>query len=399
MLISEILQLISRGEGAKIEFKRDDVRAENLAKEIVSFANMNGGTILLGVEDDGAVSGISRENLQAWVMDTVIGRHIHPHILPDYEEADIEKKKVAVLSIPMGSAKPYILKLNNREDIYVRYGNTCQLASREQQARLFESGGLVSAEKFPVSGSVIDDLDIRRYQEYFVKILGEERISDWTGFLVNRSFLLDKGESQYCSYFAYALFAKNPQDKLPQCGVRVTVYDGNEKDYIAAADENFNSPLVELRGDDPNNSPIEMPLHERIIAFLKPYISQEGMEGTVRKSQWYYPHLAIRELLVNAFIHRDWTKNNYVRVVVYSDRLEILSPGALPNGMTIEKIKYGEQSLRNPTCVRIFRDYGYLEDQGMGIRRKVIPLTLKHTGREPEFDATEDHFKVILWKK
>ncbi len=399
MLISDIFEIVSQGEGAKLEFKRDEIRAENLAREIVSFANMNGGRILLGVEDDGTISGVHRENLQAWVMDSVIGRHIHPYILPDYEEVTIEDAKIVVLTIPMGTAKPYILRHNNREEIYVRYGDTCQLASREQQARLFDSGGLVSAEKFPVHGSVIGELDDRRYQEYFVEILGEKNKSDWDKLLTNRSFLVGEGDSLHCSYFAYALFAKSPQRKLPQSGVRVTVYPDDEKDYGTRFDENLNLPLVEFRGHQFDNDPVEMALHDRVIDILQPYISREVLVRSARKRRWHYPRDALRELLVNAFIHRDWTKQNYVRVVSYSDRLEVVSPGSLPNGMTIEKIKYGEQSQRNPICIRIFRDYGYLEDQGMGIRRKVIPLALQHTGREPEFESTEDHFKVTLWKK
>ncbi len=362
---------------------------------------MNGGHIVLGVENKTKIIiGVQRENLQAWVMDTVIGRHVHPHILPDYEEVVVEGKKVVVLTIPMGVAKPYTVRHDNREDIYVRYGDTCQLASREQQARLFASGGLVSAEKFPVYGSVADELDVHRYQEYFVEILKEEERSNWHEFLVNRSFLIGEGNALYCSYFAYALFGKNPQVKLPQSGVRVTVYPGSDKDYQTLLDEHLNSALVELRGHYTDNNPVEKALHDKVVDILKPFISREYMKGSTRQRHWDYPLEALRELLVNAFIHRDWTKQNYVRVVVYSNRLEVISPGAFPNGITIEKIKYGEQSQRNPTCIRIFRDYGYLEDQGMGIRRKVIPSMLKHTGREPEFETgeDEDHVKVTLWK-
>ncbi len=402
MLKSDLLGLITQGEGAKLEFKRDDVRAERMAKEIVSFANMKGGIVLVGVEDDGTISGIQRNNLQEWLMDTVIGKYVGPFILPDYEEISIEEKHVAVMTVPQGNAKPYVLRHDDREDIYVRYGSTCQLAGREQQARLFASGGLLATEELPVHGSSVGDLDKRRYIKYFKDILQESCVQDWqeedwVKMLSDRSFLV--GDDYTCSYFAYALFAKQPGLRLPQAVARLTVYANENKDYNTDFDETLDVPFLELRGAGPSNDVIEPALHERLIMLIKPYISKEELYGSVRKRKWDYPFEAIRELIINAFTHRDWTKNNYVRITAYSNRLEVISPGGLPNGMTIEKIKSGAQMLRNPKCTRIFRDYGYLEDQGMGIRRKVIPLMLEKNGREPDFEATEDAFAVTLWKK
>ena len=399
MLISDVLELTNQPEGAKLEFKRDDERHETFAKAIVAFANMNGGIVLVGVEDDGSISGIQRNNLQEWLMDTVIGRYVHPFILPDYEEISVEGKRVAVVKIPQGNGKPYVLKHRDREDIYVRYGSTCQLAGREQHARLFESGGLLSAERFPVHGSSISDLDEHRYTEYFRDILIQSPDENLQEMLSNHSFLVGDATPPVCSYFAYALFAKKPQVRLPQAGVRLSVYDGNDKDYNTIFDKVLDAPLLERRGSGGANDPIEPALHERVGTLIQQYISHEALQGMSRKRTWDYPFEAIRELLINAFIHRDWTKQNYVRVIVYDNRMEITSPGALPNGMTTEKIKSGAQLQRNPSSVRIFRDYGYVEDQGIGIRRKVIPLMRRHNEREPDFEATEDHFKVTLWKK
>ncbi len=399
MLKSDLLGLIQQGEGAKLEFKRDDVRAEALAKEIVAFSNMNGGHILLGVEDDKKIIGIQKENLQEWLMDTVIRKYLYPSIMPDYEEVAFKNKKVAVVTIPQGNAKPYVLKHNDREDIFVRFGNTCQLATRDQTARLFDAGGLVSAERFPVHGSRIAELDSRRYQEYFNNILGETSKSEIQSLLEQRSFLVGEQKPLNCSYFAYAMFAKSPQLRLPQAGVRVTVYPTADKDYDTSFDEIIDLPLVEFKGEMTGKEVIEPSLHEKVISLLQPFISRENLQGMTRKRFWDYPVEVLRELCVNAFIHRDLTKQDYVRVVVYSDRLEIKSPGALPNGLTVEKIRYGEQILRNPVCIRIFREYGYLENQGMGIRRKVIPLMKEKNGSEPDFEATADHFKVTLWKK
>ncbi len=105
---------------------------------------MNGGVVLLGVEDDGAISGIQRENVQEWVYDTVVGRYVSPSILPDFDEVKTAQGRVAVVTVPKGVAKPYVVKNRDREEIYIRYGNTSKQATREQQVRLFERGGLLA---------------------------------------------------------------------------------------------------------------------------------------------------------------------------------------------------------------------------------------------------------------
>src|SRR5437899_1234927 len=125
MLKSELLEIIANGENSGVEFKRDDLRPEQLAKEIVALANFQGGKLLLGVEDDGSISGIQRADLETWVMDTVFGRYVHPLILPFYEEVLLDDdKRVAVISLTQGTAKPYVVRNNNREEIFVRVGST-----------------------------------------------------------------------------------------------------------------------------------------------------------------------------------------------------------------------------------------------------------------------------------
>ena len=104
MLKSELEQIIANGENSGVEFKRDDCRPEQLAREIVAMVNLNGGIVLLGVEDDGTISGIQRKNLEEWVMDSVVARKIHPLILPFYEEIQIDdQKRVAMISFIKGS--------------------------------------------------------------------------------------------------------------------------------------------------------------------------------------------------------------------------------------------------------------------------------------------------------
>ena len=182
MLKSELLEIIANGESSGVEFKRDDLRPEQLAKEIVALLNFQGGKLLLGVEDDGSISGIQRDDLETWVMDTVFGRYVHPLALPFYEEVVLEEsKRVAVISITQGAAKPYVVRNNNREDTYIRVGSTSRPATREQMARLYESGGMLHAELLPVSGSGFDDLDQARLSDYLLNIAGDEAVPQTIG--------------------------------------------------------------------------------------------------------------------------------------------------------------------------------------------------------------------------
>ena len=112
--------------------------------------------------------------------------------------------------------------------------------------------------------------------------------------------------------------------------------------------------------------------------------------------RWLYPVEALREALVNAIAHRDWTRYKEIEVVRYVDRFEALSPGTLHNTMTVKKMFAGQRSPRNPLIVEVLRDYGYVDARGRGVRNKIIPLLREWNGVAPEFEATEDHLKLTM---
>ena len=132
---------------------------------------------------------------------------------------------------------------------------------------------------------------------------------------------------------------------------------------------------------------------------MRPFLSEDAAEVDAsmrRERRWLYPVEALREAIVNALVHRDWTRYEEMEIARYADRLEVLSPGALQNSMTVEKMVAGQRSSRNPLIVEVLRDYGYVDARGMGVRNKIIPLLLEHNGTEPEFIATEDHLRLVL---
>lgn len=409
MLKTELLEIIANGENSGVEFKRDDIRPETLAKEIVAMANLRGGMVLLGVEDDGAISGIQRDDLETWVMDTVFGHYVHPMLLPFYEVVTLEDgKRVAVVSITMGATKPYVLRHNGREDIYVRVGSTSRLATREQQARLFESGGMLHSEILPVSGAGFEALDRERLRDYLLTLAGDRELpatdEAWLRRMVGLGFMTEaSGGAPVCTIAGLVLFGRTPRRFLRQAGIRWMAFNGVDKSYQALDDTTLDGPLVGLFGrqDGGARDWIERGLIEEVMDRIQPFVSTESealADGLRRQRHWHYPPDALREAIVNALAHRDWTRVLEVEIVAYSDRLEVLSPGSLQNSMTIEKMLAGQRSPRNPIIVDGLRDYGYVDARGMGVRNKIVPLVREASGIEPGFEATEDHLRVVLPK-
>ncbi|VAX03894.1 ATP-dependent DNA helicase [hydrothermal vent metagenome] len=404
MLKTELLELIANGENSGIEFKRDDVRPEQLAKEIVAMANFQGGRVILGVEDDGTLSGIQRNNLEEWVMN-VIQDKIHPLILPFYEEIKFdENKTVAMITFPQGISKPYVVRESGAEKIYIRVGSTSRLATREQQMRLFELGGMLHTEVMPVPRTNINCLDKARLQNYFQDIIADPEVpqtsTEWESRLLGLGFLSEAGDNVCCSIAGLVLFGKNPRRYLKQSGLRVFAFAGEDKEYQALLDETLDGPLVG-RWDvtDSGKSLIDGGIIERFIKQVTPFISEQasGIDRHFRReSKWYYPIEAVREVLLNALAHRDWTRFVDIEIGIYSNRLEVISPGALPNAMSIEKMIAGQRSPRNAIIMDVLRDYGYADARGMGVRTKVIPLMKRMNQVEPLFEATEDYVKTVL---
>ncbi|MBP7433394.1 putative DNA binding domain-containing protein [bacterium] len=401
----ELLEIISNGENSSVEFKLDEIRPEQLAKEIVALANFHGGKIFIGVADNGEIEGIKRKNIEEWVMDTVFGRYVHPVIIPFYEEIELDGRKVAVVSFPSGISKPYVVRNNGREDVYIRIGSTSRLATREQQAQLYSVGGMLHTEVMPVPGTSLSSLDHVRLENYIYDILGEPSSiiskEEWIDRLSGLGFIIKSDDGRILSTVAgLLLFGINPRRYLKNAGLRVMVFPGGDKEYRALLDEIIDSPLVgRWKVSSGVKELIDAGLIEKFIFALSPFISEESdkIDNNLRREKKFiYPVEAIRETVVNAFAHRDWTRFADVEVAGYSDRLEVISPGAFQNSMTIEKMIAGQRCARNPVIVEVLRDYGYVDARGMGIRTKVIPLMKKFLNKDPVFKATEDYVSVTL---
>jgi len=410
MLKSHLLEIIANGENSGVEFKRDDCRPEQLAKEIVAMTNLSGGMILLGVEDDGTITGIQRQNLEEWVMDAVVARKIHPLLLPFYEEVQVdESRRVAILSFTQGTAKPYVLRHNDREEIFIRVGSISRLATREQQARLFATGGLLHMEVLPVSGTSIESMDIDRVRDYLVNVMRDPEVpansDEWQRRMCGMGFMTySEIDRPVCTIAGLVLFGYRPRKYLKQAGLRIMVFDGIDKDYQARLDDVLDGPMVGLWKKENGGSRelVSAGIMENFLQLTRPFLTEEAdhiSEGMRRERKWHYPHEVIREVVINALAHRDWTRSVDIEISVYRNRMEVISPGGLQNSMTVEKMIAGQRSPRNPMIVEVLRDYGYVDARGMGIRTKVIPLMRKENATEPVFEATDDYVKTVLFRR
>ena len=408
MLKTELLEIIANKENSGVEFKRDDIRPEQFAKEVVALANLQGGHIFLGVEDDGTITGLQRPNSQEWVLN-IFRDKIHPHIIPFYEEIRFDEDViVAVISFPPGVSKPYVLRHNNREDVYIRMGDRSELASREQQLRLFESGGMLHVETLPVAGTSLNSLDLDRLHYYLESILNDPDVpniqEEWIKRLLGLGLMAEDGlGNKVCSIAGLVCFGINPRRYLHQTGLRVMAFTTVDKEYQAQLDTIIDGPLVGRWRitDEGNRELVDLGVIENFSEIILPVISVEHAEVDElmhRGKEWFYPWEAVRETVINALAHRDWSRSVDIEITSYVDRFEVISPGALQNSMTIEKMKAGQRSPRNPLIMEILRDYGYVDSRGMGVRTKIIPLMRKFNGVEPLFELTEDYLKTVLFK-
>ena len=403
---SQLLELLLNGESSGLEFKRDDIRPQRLAGEIVALLNLEGGHILLGVEDDATASGLTREPKEAeeWVMQ-IARHHVQPAVIPYWETLEWDDGVViGVVSLPADAPdKPYKVKSGASWVTRIRVGTTTRDATREEEERLYQQSGRLRYGLKPVLGTTPQDLDVRRIRDYFVRVRGENSFpfddaGQFERLLLNLELVTTSAGYISATVDGLLLFGENLDRFLPQSGIRSICYQGTEPDYAVRAEEDIRGPLTPLGGS--NDLTIEPGIVDRAWDFVRRNTASSArLEGAQRHERWEYPVEVLREVLVNALVHRDYSiAGTDVMLSIFSDRIEIQSPGRLPNTVTVEGMRSGMRYARNQTLVNVMRDYGYVDARGMGIRNKVIPLMHANNGTDPDFIEEENRFTVRLWK-
>lgn len=423
---TELAELIQNGENSGVEFKRDDIAPEKLAKEMAALLNLEGGHILLGVERDRVVSGLTRdpEKAEEWVMEAA-RVHLRPAAIPYWETiAWDERKIVGIISLPADAPdKPYKAKRGSAWVTQIRVGTTTRDASDEEEVRLYQQSGRLQYDRKPVPGSSFSEFDRRRLVNYFRDVRRQawpdEGDQDaWMRLLVNTELMAEDRGRPIPSAGGLILFGVRPNKYLPQSGISAVAYPGTEKDYAAKARTVIRGPAVSLfpapaSGDaqpypsapqtfSEQGGVVEAGVIEQALDFVRRNTSISAWieDGGRRQERWDYPMDAVREALVNAIAHRDYTiMVTDIELSIYSDRLEVISPGRLPNTVTVDKMRAGYRASRNELVKEVLRDYRYVETTGLGVPRKIVKGMLEHNGTEPDLIEDDERFIVRLWKE
>ena len=401
---SRLIELIREGESSTLEFKRDGIRIERLAKELVAFLNLEGGTVLIGVEDDGSISGTTRDNIEEWVTEACRTK-IEPPLVPLLSwTRNIEPDRdVLAVDVTLGPDKPYARVHNGHRTYYIRVGSTSREASQEELGRMYQASGHLRYGLKPVPGADFEVLDNRRLRYYLTNVLGgnapeDDDLGGWETLLRNVELMTISAGRYVATIDGLLLFGKLPGRYVPQSGIRAICYPGTEPDYATRADEDLRGPMVPLGAED--GLLIEPGLVDQAWDFVRRNTMPTAcLEGTRRVDRWEYPEDVVREAIVNALIHRDYSiAGTDILLAIYADRMEIVSPGRLPNTVTVEGMRFGVRYARNQTLVNIMRDYGYVDARGMGIRNKIIPGMRAHNGTVPDLVEEESRFTLRLWR-
>ena len=354
----ELQQIILAGETSTVQFKEKLPHPDAFAAEMVAMANTRGGMILLGVSDTGEVTGLNFEELRAYgsqVADIATNRVI-PVVYCITEVVELDKKKVLVVAVDEGINKPY---KDNKLVIWIKQGpDKRKVSDNAEILRLFRNSDQFRPDELTIEGTSVDDVDLAFFYRFFEREFDQPFEKSGLGLsptLTNLTIL----KNEHLTLAGLLFFSKNPQQYRPMFHVKAVSFFGNEiagKNYRNSRD--INGTLPEL--------------FEQSMYFLTANLkyTQQGQNfnsiGILEVSK-----IALEEVVQNALVHREYLKSAPIRLLIFDNRIEIISPGRLPNSLTVEKIKYGNAVARNPLIATFCSKTMPYRGLGSGVKRAV----------------------------
>ncbi|QTA81281.1 Schlafen and ATP-dependent DNA helicase domains-containing protein [Desulfonema limicola] len=381
--MKNIEEILKKGESPVTEFKLDSVKNEQIAKELGALANFRGGMLILGVDDKGIPCGLTRDDNEERIQN--ICYNFEPPLQVKIEHNTVNNKPVVIVTIIDNNEKPYAYKSQTRNIYYIRSGTVSREAARSELRRMFQQSGELHYEALALSNAPAKTLDYSLMTSFFkdYRFISLDDYMEQEKEIVLNNLSILHGKST--TFLGQILFGKEPRKYIPCAGINAGIYKGRDKASGVIDHHFFQGPLIQ-----------EIPLVFKYLSLF----NRSGFDNIQdkRKEKQEYPEQAVREAVINAVCHRDYTvKGSGIMIDIFKDHMEIISPGSLPNTQTISKIKMGMIYQRNPLLVQYLYDFRYVERLGRGIQK--IMQTMKDNGNpEPEFINGDNYFKVELRK-
>lgn len=348
-------KLMTAPENQNFDRKSARLAEKELARHISAMANATGGVIALGIEDDGTVTGVNEEQENAF-------RKVPIDLLqtrPQYKVEVITTNDKRILLFHVEPSINDIIKRTNG-DAFLRVGDSSRKLSSDEVTALEYSRGIRSFETRVISEATMEDLDWKLIEEYR-QIVGASETTTPLDLLRARGVIKGPAEDPQITVAAIVLFAKIPTQFLPSARVRFLRYEGNEVhpgiDFNVVKDVTLEQPLHRILVDG-----------KQLLANQMREFQQLTKEGVFKRIP-EYPEFAWLEALVNAVTHRDYSiSGDYIRISMFDDRIEFLSPGKLPSIVTVDNIQHTRFS-RNPLIARVLSDFGWVRELNEGVKR------------------------------
>lgn len=335
METSELLAIIARDEDGMHQFKANVTNAKSLAQEMVAFSNSHGGMILIGVTGDRQIAGLTADDMARLnqLVSNAASQLVRPPINPKSENIALPEGLVMVVTIQSGISKPY---MDNDGAVFVKSSaDKRKVTAREELQRMFQSAALVHADVLPVVGTSVADLD-RDYFSEFMQRVFEASIDEQNIALPKLLENMNLMRGGVLNLTGMLLFGREPRFRLPTCLVKAVAFPGN---HIESSQYMDSQDIYGKLAD----------IFQRTLSFVQSNLHHvQGGQSFNTLGELEIPRIVFEELVANALIHRDYFISAPIRVLVFLDRVEIISPGHLPNNLTIENIKHGNSNIRNP---------------------------------------------------
>ena len=380
MEVLELLERIELGEDSTTQLKENINNNTSLAEEMVAFSNALGGLIIVGVKDNGEISGLSSEDVSRLnnMISNVASENVKPPISPLTMTKKVSDKILLIIDIKQGINKPYC---TNSGAYITKSGADKRRISQEELQRLFQESQKLHADELTVKGSKMQDIDQKAFFDYYEKQY-EEDISKQdieTNKILENLYL---SKDNYLTLAGLLLFGKNPQLRKPMFLVKAVSFVGNEISGMFYRDsEDIKGNVSQLFKD----SMSFITRNLRKIQRGKDFNTEGDLE---------IPKIVLEELMVNAIIHRDYFIEAPINLFIFDNRIEIISPGKLPNSLSVENIKHGISVIRNPIITSLATKILPYRGIGSGIVRAI-----RHYEKIDFInDVDIERFKVVIYR-